>query len=623
MVALDTQNTKNKNFLKKIIKWFAVFATIFFIFIAFSAALALYFDSSYRDKIFPGISVSGISLAGKTQGESVKLLEGRKNAMLAEGISFVFQEKKFVLPSEILGSDPDLSKNIIDADIQKFVRAAYEHGRTGSWVQNAANQMRLFINKKNIPVEFFVDHYEIAGILKNEFKNFESPTRDAQLQIDRDDNLSVLPESQGKAFDHDNGVVILEERLKNFDASPIELELKTIQPKIFSQDAEQMIPKVRYVLNTTTPSVFYEKKTWPISKKQVREWLELQPQEGAVRLGFHERGLNNFFQDIAGEINVDPVDAKFELVDGRVTQFQISREGKKLNLEKSYEKINRDFFEAGFPKIELVVDVAAPKVATTQVNDLGIKDLLGAGKSNFSGSPKNRRLNIANGARLLNGLLVKPNEEFSLLKALRPFDGTNGYLPELVIKGDRTIPEFGGGLCQIGTTIFRAALSSGVKITERRNHSYRVRYYEPAGMDATIYEPSPDFKFINDTPGHILIMTEIQGDDLVFKFYGTSDGRVTTVPDRAKVYNIKEPGEPRYIETDELPSGEKKLVEKPHAGADTEFEYTIKYPDGREQTTKYTSHYVPWRETWLVGKSATTTPEGATESGESITNSFN
>ena len=108
-------------------------------------------------------------------------------------------------------------------------------------------------------------------------------------------------------------------------------------------------------------------------------------------------------------------------------------------------------------------------------------------------------------------------------------DGEHGYLPELVIKNNQTTPEFGGGICQVSTTVFRAAIYSGLKITERHNHAYPVSYYKPYGMDATIYIPKPDLKFTNNTPGAIFVQSTIEGNDLIFDFFGSKDGRTVTV----------------------------------------------------------------------------------------------
>ncbi|MEK7067544.1 MAG: VanW family protein, partial [Patescibacteria group bacterium] len=261
----------------------------------------------------------------------------------------------------------------------------------------------------------------------------------------------------------------------------------------------------------------------------------------------------------------------------------------------------------GYPAINLVMDSEAPQITTANVNNLGITDLLGKGESDFTGSPPNRIHNIETGANKLNGLLIKPGETFSAIKAIGNVDGENGFLKELVIKEDRTTPEFGGGLCQVGTTLFRAALGSGLPIAERRSHSYRVVYYEPAGTDATIYNPSPDLKFTNNTGNYILIQTKIEGNKLAFEFWGKKDGRESSYTNSV-IYNITAPPPVRYIYTTELAIGEKKKVETAHKGADAYFKYTIKYPDERGSIEKtFTSHYKPWAEVWLIG--ATSTPQ--------------
>ena len=219
------------------------------------------------------------------------------------------------------------------------------------------------------------------------------------------------------------------------------------------------------------------------------------------------------------------------------------------------------------------------------------------------------------GADDLNGILIKPDEKFSLMAALGEIDAAAGYKPELVIKKGETIPEYGGGLCQIGTTMFRLAINSGLPITQRRNHSYRVSYYEPAGTDATIYDPWPDVKFINDSGSYLLLQTRIEGDSLIFEFWGTSDGRVveTTKP---VIYNIVPPGKAEYIETDELGPGERRRIETAHSGADAYFKRIVSWPSEVEKEPieeTWRSHYVPWRERWLIGRKATSTDEAVKE----------
>lgn len=243
--------------------------------------------------------------------------------------------------------------------------------------------------------------------------------------------------------------------------------------------------------------------------------------------------IEEFLSIIAKKTNKDPVDAKFKIEDSGLANFAVSREGMKLKISESAaiiskklsENISENYFSQEAREIALPFEIIEPDIKSSKANNFGITSLIGEGASNFKGSPKNRIFNINAGTEKFNGVLIKPGEEFSFVKTLGPVDGEHGYAPELVIKRDRTEPEFGGGICQVSTTAFRAAINSGLQITARRNHAYPVAYYNPQGMDATVYIPRPDLRFINNTPNYILIQTKIEGTILTFQFYGTNDGR--------------------------------------------------------------------------------------------------
>lgn len=243
-----------------------------------------------------------------------------------------------------------------------------------------------------------------------------------------------------------------------------------------------------------------------------------------------EAAIDKFVNDLSQQVNKEPVDGKLTIDNGKVSVFALSQKGLELDKEKSVALLS-DFANQknSTTSLELPFIQKDPEISTDETSNLNITELLGEGRSNFSGSPKNRIFNINVATKRFNGVLIKPGEDFSFVKTLGEVDGEHGYLPELVIKNNVTEPEFGGGICQVSTTAFRAAIYSGLKITARRNHAYPVSYYNPQGMDATVYIPKPDLSFLNNTPGHILIQTEIIGTELVFRFFGTSDGRKTTV----------------------------------------------------------------------------------------------
>lgn len=242
--------------------------------------------------------------------------------------------------------------------------------------------------------------------------------------------------------------------------------------------------------------------------------------------------LISYLETLRDKTKKEPVDAKFSVENGKVTSFSLSQDGSQIDVPQSADKL-ADLLsstqQSDTKDINLPLQLTSPKVASQDASKLGIVELIGEGRTNFSGSPKNRIHNFKRAMEQFNGAIIAPQEEFSFVKLLGDVDGEHGYLPELVIKNNKTEPEFGGGICQVSSTVFRAAIYSGLKITARRNHAYPVKYYTPYGMDATIYIPKPDLSFVNTTPGSILMQGSIEGNELIFRFYGTSDGRKTEI----------------------------------------------------------------------------------------------
>lgn len=243
-------------------------------------------------------------------------------------------------------------------------------------------------------------------------------------------------------------------------------------------------------------------------------------------------GIKTYLETLGTKVNMPAEDAVFAGDEkNNVYVKTADKPGQELDAEASLVAIENALKENESNDLTITLPIATSEATfkSSDLERLGLKELIGEGHSNFAGSPKNRVYNIRRALQQFSGVIVKPGEEFSFVKYLGEVDGTTGYLPELVIRNNKTEPEFGGGICQVSSTVFRAAIYSGLKITERRNHSYAVQYYKPYGMDATIYVPRPDFKFVNNTPGAIFMQPEISGSDLTFRFFGTRDGRTTSV----------------------------------------------------------------------------------------------
>ncbi len=206
-----------------------------------------------------------------------------------------------------------------------------------------------------------------------------------------------------------------------------------------------------------------------------------------------------------------------------------------------------------------IVDVQPTLTIASNLRQRGIREVIAVGESDFSGSPVNRRHNIGVGIARMNGVLIAKDSEFSFDKQLGPVDGGHGYRQELVIKGDKTLPDFGGGLCQVSTTVYRGAWTYGLPITKRINHSFAVHYYSPVGTDATIYPPNIDMKFKNDTQGDIALQSFTEGNHAYVIYYGTKDSRHTTLAGPF-TWGHQEPPPDRTEKTAEIPPGTTRKV---------------------------------------------------------------
>jgi len=231
----------------------------------------------------------------------------------------------------------------------------------------------------------------------------------------------------------------------------------------------------------------------------------------------------------------------------------------------------------------------------------GIQEIIAVGESNFTGSSEARRQNIIAGSQKFNGVIVPRDGIFSFNKILESVEEEDGFVKELVIKGDKTEKELGGGVCQVSTTAFRAALSGGLVIRQRRNHSYAVPYYKPYGLDAAIYLGALDMRFRNDTPGSILIQTFTEGDNLFFVFYGTDDGRKVSLSGPF-ISDYKEAPEALVYESEDLPLGEMQEIGQAHDGFRAEWIRRVE-KDGEIKKSHFISEYRAWPAKRLKGVS--------------------
>ncbi|MDP2693136.1 MAG: VanW family protein [bacterium] len=581
---------------------------------------------SYENKVAPGLHIGSVAVGGMTETELKNFLQSMNDKLLSDGLHFSFnfkgEKKPFLLQPVIVIEDNAIELMYIDIDSE--VERIMNYGKDNELLFRAIEFEKMRFSKPSLKLQNITADkdkliYEISGKLAQ----YEVKPANASIKINSVSPLSyeITSSSVGNVYLYDETVTKLIFAWSLLEVPDVLINNREVLPTVSESDVENIVGRLESVFDNGNISLTYKEpetkksREWLIETSKIAEWLEVQNvSERNLAFGLNKDAVVDYLETmVALKINIESRDAKFEVdADGKVVEFQGSRAGIILDVDETYKALNqairdRTSHNEGIAKtVQVVTFKKEPNVNTGDANNFGIKEILGVGISDFKGSPANRIKNIKNGAKKLNGILLKPGEEFSAIKFTKPYTEAGGYLPELVIKGNEIKPEIGGGLCQIGTTLFRMAMNAGMKITQRRAHSLVVSYYNDLenglpGTDATIYDPAPDFRFINDTGNYLLIQTYVDEENgkLYFTLWGTNDGRKGYY-EPPVVEKWIPAGPTQYIETTNLSVGQKKCQ---HAfkGAETNFKYIRELANGEKEEIVYESYYRPLPEICLVG----------------------
>jgi len=497
------------------------------------------------EKINWRMKIAGISVGGLYPQEAQEKLETATQQFLKKELSLNYKKSYWQASPEKLG---------VEIDVPATINLAL--GKNNIWWQFAS------LWGYNLKPIWQINEQRLENFFQENLASIHQPAQNASFIYNKEkQDFNLIPSQKGMVIDKKKFEKDLKQIVNNFQEKEIQLILIKDQPEVLENEIQQAYNKAKEILARAPYKLIVNDplKISPpgitLTKKNLILLIEFQPvkdennpKNKILGVNINEQSLKDYLTTLSSSINREPINAQLVIKGNYATKFALSQEGLKLDTEKNIPKIREEILnknpsadEAGETKIELEIIILLPKIATKDINNLGITALIGKGVSSFAGSPKNRIHNIKIGAEKFNGFLIKTNEEFSFNNILGEIGPEQGYEPELVIKKDKTIPEYGGGLCQVSTTVFRVAVNTGLEITRRTAHAFPVVYYDPQGFDATIYPPWPDLRFINNTPSYVLIQAKINDYDLIFEFYGTNDGRKIEI-DGPLQYDIKEDG---------------------------------------------------------------------------------
>jgi len=567
--------------------------------IAIFAIIIFAFQLTFWQKIYPNIKIANINVGSKSKNQALLKI---KSVQKPTKLQFNHQNQYWQFP---------LSKLSFAYLPQKSINQAYFYGRDNSFKKNVSQQFTALTKGINLNYQFTIDQSLLQNKIASISSQINKPAIPPEIQLQKTSTGSAVhiqPGQRGQQLQKDVLTQLINNHLSQLKTSSITLPVKYLLPKITQDQLQNTKVRAQKLLQKELV-LSHQKQSWTIGEATLIDFLDFQN-------GYSEDKIASYAAQLAKSIDRPPQNALFKFTPssanqkGRVQEFKPAKDGQTLNQDQTINDLktaikNLESLNQKKQTIELAVENSKPKIGNQDVNDLGIRERIGRGESYFRGSISSRIHNIQTASKQINGLLVEPGEVFSLNQALGDVSVQTGYQKAWIIKQGRTVLGDGGGVCQVSTTLFRAALNAGLPIEERRAHDYRVSYYEQnsqVGLDATVYSPHPDLRFKNDTPSHILIQTNIDTDNLkaTYNLYGTSDGRTVTISE-SRIWDQTPPPPALYQDDPTMPAGVVKQIDWAAWGAKTSFDWKVERAGEILQDKTFYSNYRPWQAVYLRG----------------------
>ena len=553
-----------------------------------ATAVLVSFHLLFWQRIYPGVTVAGIYLGGKTEYEAVQLLS---TVTPPPAITASHENKVFTLTT----SEISLSYRY-----RASARTAFLVGRRGTLEERVVAQWHALRYGTNLGLVASYDKEKLVQFVTSITEALSIPSIPPKIEL-QGNSVVIDPGKTGQEVD----LPLLEKRIKHALSEPqthVDIPVKTPATQLTPAQVKELTARAQKFIGAVI-SVSLDDETVATRDSEL---VTLLAPDGVYNLEKIAHLVEQFSQQFSQPVQ----EPTFRFENGRVQEFKPAEDGIVLEKEKLTSAL-LDALSSIETGEELEITLAAPvirtppAISTGDVNNLGIKELVGRGTSRFRGSIPSRVHNIALAANRLSGILIPPGEVLSFNQALGDVSAFTGYQQAYIIRDGKTILGDGGGVCQVSTTLFRAALNAGLPIVERRAHSYRVGYYEQnsgPGFDATVYDPTTDLKIKNDTPAYILIQSSVDRKTmtLTFELYGTKDGRAATTS-KPRVWDVVEPPPDLYQDDPTLPLGTIKQVDFKAWGAKAAFDYKVTRGNEVLQDRTFYSVYRPWQAVYLRG----------------------
>ena len=335
-----------------------------------------------------------------------------------------------------------------------------------------------------------------------------------------------------------------------------------------------------------------------------------------------DKAVTDIVTNMAETINKKPKDANFTFAGAKVQLVTESVDGETVDVAASVKAVKEG--SLGETRIvPLVVTVIPPKVRSSDIANIKVTDKLIEASTIYGDTGLDRQHNLTLAVSRIDGTLIAPGETFSFNEILGPTTLADGYRMAWGIistsSGHETVPSEAGGICQVSTTLFHAALWTGLRIDQRTEHIYWIPRYGKAplgrtGLDSTVdgsgSADTLDFKFTNTTDNWIGIQGWVDGMNMYFALWGTKTGWDVQVLDPVITNVVKTDPAIVRIEDKTMPLGQEVWVESAQDGFDVAVKRIVRQGDKVLDEYTVKSRYRTAQNVVRFNPAPTPTPEG-------------
>ena len=573
----------------------------------------LIYQIVYADRVYLGVKAMGLDLGGYSAKEAETVLAARFAKYAQTEMIVRYGGREWRTTPGAFG---------VRFDAQATVQRAMRVGRSGGLGGQLADQLGSLRDGRTVLPIITFDTSRQTAVISGLAREIDQPMVNASLVTRPEGTVELVASQVGRKVDLDETLRRVQRALDGMQTGSIDLAVVETPPRVVeAQLAEAKATADRILSGPLT--IVHDRESVTLDVKTLTSMLAFRVVGDKTVAELDEKALAEIVTEMAKKIDRQPRDARFRFVGGRVELIAESEDGQTVQVGPSVEAI-RESALGSHRIVPLVVAVQQPKVKSSDLSKIVIRDKIIEASTVFGDTGLERQHNIRLAVSRLNGVVIPPGQTFSFNEALGPTTVKDGYKVAWGIistpGGHETVQSEAGGICQVSTTLFHAALWAGLRIDERKEHLYWIpRYGQPplgkTGLDSTVdgsgSADTLDFKFTNNTPNWIAVEGRTDQMKMYFALYGVKPDWTVEVSEPV-ITNVVKADKTVVRQFDPaLKPGQEVWVEVAQDGFDVSLTRIVRQGDRILDEYVIKSHYRPAGNVIKYGPPPTPSPTPA------------